>query len=130
MNHGNGGITKAPAGAVEPSVCPATGRDSCSLREVAAGSASARSGGKNFTSRCEIEVLLSLAPGHRIAVGDDIGHFWRATVDVTFPEYAFVWVFTDLGERKLIDIAIHTVWRLDTPLNCGDVRGDAGQLSS
>jgi hypothetical protein len=76
--------------------------------------------------RCEIEVLLSLAPGHRIAVSDHgTGEFWRGSVDVTFPEHGFIWVFTDLGERKLLDVAIHTIWRLDLLWACGDERGDA-----
>lgn len=125
MNHGNGGMTPAPGGAVEPTVCPTSGRDPCSLREAAAGAASGSGGAKESPTTCEIEVLLSLAPGHLIAVSDDAGQFWRGSVDATFPEHGFVWVFTDLGERKLLDIAVHTIWRLDSLWTCGDERGDA-----
>jgi hypothetical protein len=32
---------------------------------------------------------------------------------MTFPEHGFVWVITDFGERKLLDIGVHTLWRPD-----------------
>lgn len=28
-----------------------------------------------------------------------------------FPEHGFGWVITDVGERKLLDIGVHMVWR-------------------
>ena len=70
-----------------------------------------------------MESFLSLARGHSVAVRDhETGELWRGTVDVTFLEQGFVWVLTDFGERKLLDIGVHTVWRPDTPQVCA---GDA-----
>lgn len=34
------------------------------------------------------------------------GESWHGSVDLTFPEQGFVWVISDLGERKLLDITV------------------------
>lgn len=47
---------------------------------------------------------------------------------MTFPEHGFVWVITDVGERKLLDIGVHTVWRPDQSGACSSVRRKAGHL--
>lgn len=63
-------------------------------------------------TECEIEVFLSLSPGDPVAVRDhETGALWRGRVDMTFPDHGFVWVITDVGERKLLDIGVHTVGR-------------------
>ena len=66
---------------------------------------------------------MSLARGHRITVRDhETGALWRGWVDMPFPEHGFVWVITDVGERKLLDIGVHTVWRPDQSGACSSVR--------
>ena len=67
---------------------------------------------KESLTECEADVFLSLALGHCIAVRDpETGALWTGRVDMTFPENGFVWVITDVGERKLLDIGVHTIWR-------------------
>ena len=78
---------------------------------------------KDSLTGCEVETFLSLEPGHRIvALDHETGEVRRGWVDAPFPQHGFVWVFTELGERKLLDIALHTVWRPDTPQVCGSRR--------
>jgi hypothetical protein len=78
-------------------------------------------------TECEIEIFISLARGHRVAVRDhETGALWRGWVDMTFPEHGFVWVMTDFGARRLLDIGVHTVWRPDGSGACGSVRREAG----
>jgi hypothetical protein len=47
---------------------------------------------------------------------------WCGWVDMTFPEQGLVWIIRDFGERKLLDISKHTVWRADESRTCGSVR--------
>jgi hypothetical protein len=109
--------------------CPAARQAGCSLRTAALDAVPRRNGLKESLTECEIEIFLSLARGHRIAVRDhETGALWGGRVDMTFPEHAFVWVITDVGERKLLDIGVHTVWRPDQSGACGSVRREACHL--
>jgi hypothetical protein len=47
---------------------------------------------------------------------------------MTFPEHGFVWAITDVGERKLLDIGVHTLWRPEESGACGRVRREACHL--
>lgn len=99
------------------------------LHTAVLDAASRRNGLKEPLTECETEIFLSLARGHRIAAIDhETGALWRGWVDMTFPEHGFVWVITDVGERKLLDIGVHTVWRPDQSGACGSVRREAGHL--
>lgn len=99
----------------------------CSLRAAAVDVTSRRNGSKDLLTACEIAMFLSLARGHRIAVRDhETGALWRGCVDLTFPDHGFVWVITDYGERKLLDISVHTVWRPDESGACASVHREAG----
>lgn len=114
----NGASGRAP-GSVWQGAGPSAQRVTCSLRTTAADMKPRRHGSKNWLTRCEVESFLSLASGLSVAVRDhETGELWRGSVDVTFPEHGFVWVLTDFGERKLLDIGVHTVWRADTPRLC------------
>jgi len=116
MSHDRGGISGETTDSLMLVACPAAGQAPCSLRKAAAKFASERKGPKDNLTGCEVEAFLLLAPGLRVVVLDhETGEVWRGSVDETFPQQGFVWVFTDLGERKLFDIALHTVWRSDTP---------------
>lgn len=106
----------ATADSFMPGACPTAGQTPCSLRKAAAYLAAERNGPKGSLTRCEVEAFLLLAPGHRVVVLDhETGEVWRGSVDAPFPQHGFVWVFTDLGERKVFDIALHTVWQSDMP---------------
>lgn len=121
---GSNDVSGEAPGSVWQEACPpAQQRVTCSLRTAAADMKARRPGSKTSLSRCEVEAFLSLARGHSVAVRDhETGELWRGSVDVTFPEQGFVWVLMDFGERKLLDIGVHTVWRSDTPQVCA---GDA-----
>lgn len=126
MSEHQRGVSDAPTSSVFKLVCPAARQAGCSLRAAALGVASRRNGSKDSRTKCEIEIFLSLARGHRIAVRDhEAGAFWRGTVDMPFPEHGFIWVTTDFGERKLLDINVHTVWRPGESGACGNVFREA-----
>lgn len=115
MNHDRGGISGGTTDSLMPGACQAAGQDPCSLRQAAAKLAAGRSGPKESLTRCEVEAFLLLAPGHSVVVLDhETGDVWHGSVDGPFPQHGFVWVSTDLGERKLVDIAHHSAWRPDT----------------
>lgn len=67
----------APAGNVFSLVCPAARRAGCSLRTAALDAGPRRNGLKESLTECEIEIFLSLARGHRLAVRDhETGALW------------------------------------------------------
>lgn len=128
MSHGRSGGSSESTGGVSQSACAPSDLAACSLRRAAVDVAWRRNGSKNSLTRCEIEDFLSLARGQRVAVKDhETGELWRGSVDTTFPDRGYVWVFTDLGERKLLDISVHTVWRPNKPRACGNVGSEAGK---
>lgn len=60
----------------------------------------------------ELELLVLLCPGDAIEVTDKrTGHRWQGTVDLVAPGLGKLWMFAELGERKLIDIEAHTISR-------------------
>lgn len=123
MSEGQSRVSGAPASSAFNMVCPAALQAGCSLRTAALDAGPGRNGLKESLTECEIEVFLSLAGGHRIVSRDrETGVLWRGRVDMTFPEHGFVWIITDIGERKLLDIGVHTVWRPDESGTCGGVR--------
>lgn len=102
MSEGQGGVSGAPAGSVYNMVCPAARQAGCSLRTAALNVMQGGNGLKESLTECEIGALLSLTRGHRIAVRDhETGALWSGLVDMPFPEHGFVWVITDVGERKV-----------------------------
>jgi hypothetical protein len=63
--------------------------------------------------RTAIGLLSVLAEDDRVEVRDDQGFRWTGVVDVSAPELGVVWIFTDNGERKAVDIydfTIETRW--------------------
>ena len=83
MNGQQSDLSGAPAGSVFSMVCPAARQAGCSLRTAALGAAPGRNGLKESLTECEIEVFLSLARGHRIAVRDhETGALWYGRVDM------------------------------------------------
>lgn len=129
MSQRQSGVSGAPASSVFNMLCAAARKAGCSLRTAALHVGPRRAGLKESLTECEIDILLSLAPGHRIAVKDhETGALWRGWVDITFAERGFVWVITYVGERKLLDIGVHTVWRPDQRGPCGNRRREAARL--
>jgi len=39
------------------------------------------------------------------------GRRWRGTVDVVAPELGKLWIYAELGERKLIDMEVRNISR-------------------
>lgn len=64
---------------------------------------------KDSISRREAEAFLSLAPGDRVMGEDEEGMCWRGTVDVSDHEHGTMWIVTEIGERKLLDICVHRI---------------------
>lgn len=62
-------------------------------------------------ARTQLEVLFSLAPGHPIEARDRYGNRWLGVVDATAPDHGIVWIYTDLSERKLLDLREHSIRR-------------------
>lgn len=58
----------------------------------------------------DLGLLLRLSPGELIEATDDsTGQRWQGTVDVVAPKQGRLWMYTDLGERKLFDADMHTI---------------------
>ena len=124
MNQNDDGIFGERAVSLMQGVCPTDGQALCSLRKAVPNFPTGRNRSKDFLSRCEVEAFLFLEPGHRVFVlVHETGEVWRGVVDLPFPERGLMWVVTDLGERKLLDIGLHTFWQLDSP------QGRAAMLS-
>lgn len=59
-----------------------------------------------------LEFLTMLSPGDLIEAADPLtGHAWYGPVDMIIPEQGKLWMYAALGERKLIDVEIHTISR-------------------
>jgi hypothetical protein len=127
MSQPQKGFSGAPTNSQFNMVCPVAHGAGCSVRAAAFNGGSRIGGLKESLTECEILIFLSLARDHDIAVRDhQTGAFWRGRVDMPFPEHGFVWVITDLGERKLLSIALHTVWRPNTRQVCSRQRQESG----
>lgn len=58
----------------------------------------------------ELEILLLLSPGDAIEAKDKrTGHSWHGTVDTVAPALGKLWMFAELGERKLVDTEVHEI---------------------
>lgn len=68
-------------------------------------------------TKTEVERLLSsLVQGQGIAFSESKGgHVQEGVVDLAFPKFGLLWILGQLGERKLLDSAIHMFWPLDKP---------------
>lgn len=117
-----GKVSGAPTNITPKMVCRAAAQTDCWLRTSTADGASRRKGTRDSLTRCEIEIFLTLASGDRVAVKDhETGAFCQGAVDMTFPEHGIVWIITDLGERKLLDISVQSVWPTDGSRACGAI---------
>ncbi|MDD1478739.1 hypothetical protein [Arthrobacter sp. H16F315] len=129
MNGRQRDLSGAPAGSVFNLLCPAARRAGCSLRTAALNAGPGRTGLKESLTECEIDIFLSLVRGDRVVVRDhETGALWGGWIDMTFSDHGFIWVITDVGERKLLDIGVHTLWRPEESGACGSVRREAGRL--
>ena len=62
----------------------------------------------------DLELLQGLAPGDKIEAHEPhTGHLWRGAIDIVIPEQGKLWIYAELGERKLIDTQVHTVSKND-----------------
>jgi hypothetical protein len=122
MSGSQRGVSDTPDNSLFNLICPAAERAGCSLRTAALNARPRNNRLKESLTECETKIFLSLEGGQHIAVRDhETGATWREWVDTTFPDHGLVWVITDVGERKLLDIDVHTVWRSDQSGDCGRV---------
>ncbi len=63
-------------------------------------------------TRTHSATWLSLVPGTRVDACDASGRRWSGTIEVTHHELGLVWICDHLGERKILDIHVHTLLRL------------------
>jgi hypothetical protein len=65
------------------------------------------------TSVGESELLLLLAPGDAIEAKDQTtGQRWHGTVDIVAPDNRKLWMYAELGERKLLETDNYSISRL------------------
>jgi hypothetical protein len=64
---------------------------------------------KTRPSSAEIDLLTLLTPGTPVEASAERGVRLYGTVQDTMPEQGFFWIYTDSGERKLLDIQECTV---------------------
>jgi|GEM_PF-5932220 len=60
-------------------------------------------------SLASLMTLAGLVNGDHVEAWDRTGARWQGTADVIDPHLGFVWIFTPLGERKLLDIREHAI---------------------
>jgi hypothetical protein len=41
------------------------------------------------------------------------GQQWQGVVDISAPEQGKLWMFVELGERKLFDTEVHSISKID-----------------
>ncbi|MDP9987425.1 hypothetical protein J2S98_002592 [Arthrobacter oryzae] len=64
------------------------------------------------TAAGESELLILLAPGDAIETKDRIsGQTWHGTVDMVAADLGCLWIYAELGERKLINTDNHSITR-------------------
>lgn len=61
---------------------------------------------KSLASRLAIAELVQ---GDHIEAWDRTGARWQGTADVVDPHLGFIWIYTQLGERKLLDAREHVI---------------------
>ncbi|MFF1831482.1 hypothetical protein [Paenarthrobacter sp. NPDC058040] len=56
------------------------------------------------------EALLSvLAQDDRVEVCDEQGNCWAGQVDIVAPDLGVLWILTDSGERKAVDVYDYSI---------------------
>lgn len=65
---------------------------------------------KEEMTRFKIRSLAKITSGQSLEVKDSAGLTWLGTVDVTDEKHGVVWVFTNLGERKLVDMEEYSLF--------------------
>jgi hypothetical protein len=71
---------------------------------------------KDAISRTHVETFFSLVPGLHVEVDVEEGTRWRGAVETTAPDLGVLWIRTETGERKLVNIQEHTISLLHSTL--------------
>jgi hypothetical protein len=75
---------------------------------------------KNQLQRAEIELFFTLLEGTQVEVFDERGIVrLRGAVETTAPDLGILWIRSDKGERKLLDIKVHRIRPITGPWNPG-----------
>ncbi len=76
---------------------------------------------KSDLSKTDIDVLNSLGVGDPVEAFNERGVIhWRGTIETSAPDLGIAWIFTDTGERKLLDIQEYSIRRCPDPA-MGDI---------
>lgn len=62
-------------------------------------------------SRIDVDFLLSLAPGDYVEAHSANGECVQGIVETTFVEQGMLWIYSHVGERKLLDVQEHRIQR-------------------
>ena len=69
-------------------------------------------GSSDSLTRHAIESFLTLEHGDFVEAWDNDGVRWHGTIDLIDQDIGVLWIHTQLGERKLLDIHEHTIRRM------------------
>jgi hypothetical protein len=64
---------------------------------------------KDMTPRNNASALPEVGAGQEVEIRDSAGRVWLGTVDIVDEENGILWIYTSLGERKLVDVGEYTV---------------------
>jgi hypothetical protein len=63
-------------------------------------------------ARTESGILMSLGAGDLVVAHDERGFESQGSVELTAPEIGVLWIRTNSGERKLLDVQEHAITAL------------------
>lgn len=66
---------------------------------------------KVLPTPAQIEVMTSLSSGDEVVVSNQRGIRWRGTVETADASQGLLWIQTDAGERRLVDLPEFIVHR-------------------
>ena len=78
-------------------------------RPVGPGS---QDGFSEILAKHDSELFLALEQGDPIEAWDKTGVRWQGAIDLIDQARGFLWIHTQIGERKLLDIQEHTIRRI------------------
>lgn len=55
--------------------------------------------------------MASLSSGDEVVASNQHGIRWRGTVETAAPSHGLLWIRTDAGERKLVDLPEYSIHR-------------------
>lgn len=66
---------------------------------------------KVHPSLAQVEIMSSLNTGDEVVASNQRGIRWRGTVEIAVPSQGLLWIQTDAGERRLVDLPEFSIHR-------------------